>query len=120
MYISSAIWLVYKLTRHIAQLLLRHAETAILEVGQDDEEPPEPWATYLKRVVRELPGQIREVPYRLLPGMILGWVSMALVHAWHWSRNWTRDALGQMMQAVPQPQAVPVLGHQRGIFLGDW
>lgn len=114
-----AIWLVYKLTRHIAQLLLRRAETAILEVGQADEEAePEPWGPYLKRVARELPARLRTIPYRLLPGMIFGWVAMALVQAWHTARNWTRDAVGQMIQ-VPQ-QGVPVVGHQRAVFLGDW
>ena len=115
-----AVWLVYKLTRHIAQLLLRRAETAILEVGQADEvAEPEPWGPYLKRVARELPAQLRSIPYRLLPGMVFGWLAMAFVQSWHAMRNWTRDALGQMMQVGPQ-QGVPVVGHQRGIFLGDW
>lgn len=115
-----AVWLVYKLTRHLAQLLLRRAETAILEVGQPDEDvPPEPWGPYLKRVARELPGQIRAIPYRLLPGMIVTWAAMALVQAWHITRDWTREAVGQMVQVGPQP-AVPVVGHQRGVFLGDW
>ncbi|KAG8738268.1 hypothetical protein FRC12_016825 [Ceratobasidium sp. 428] len=110
-----AIWLVYKLTRHLAQLLLRRAETAILEVGQPEEEL-EPWPVYLRRVARELPIRVRELPYRLLPGMILGWVGMALVQTWYTMRDWTREAMGQMMQVGPQPQAIP----QRGIFVGDW
>ncbi|KAG8731204.1 hypothetical protein FRC12_019843 [Ceratobasidium sp. 428] len=110
-----AIWLVYKLTRHLAQLLLRRAETAILEVGQVEEDL-EPWPVYLRRVARELPARIREFPYRLLPGMILGWVAMALVQTWYAMRDWTREAMGQMMQVGPQPQAIP----QRGIFVGDW
>ncbi|KAG8742645.1 hypothetical protein FRC10_001128 [Ceratobasidium sp. 414] len=110
-----AIWLVYKLTRHIAQLLLRRAETAILEVGQVEDDF-EPWPVYLRRVARELPARIKAIPYRLLPRMVLGWAGMALVQAWHTTRDWTRDAMGQIMQVGPQPQAVP----QRGIFLGDW
>ncbi|KAG9098275.1 hypothetical protein FRC06_006592 [Ceratobasidium sp. 370] len=107
-----AIWLVYKLTRHIAQLLLRRAETAILEVGQVEDDL-EPWPVYLRRVVRELPARIRAIPYRLLPRLVLGWAVMALVQAWHTTRNWTRDAMRQMMQVGPQPQVIP----QRGIFL---
>jgi hypothetical protein len=111
---------VYKLTRHVAQLLLRRAETAILEVGQvDDDAEPEPWGPFLKRVFRELPGRVRTIPYRLLPNMIIGWIVMALVQGWHAVRNWTRDAVGQIIQVGPQ-QGVPVVGHQRGIFLGDW
>lgn len=51
--------------------------------------------------------------------MIVTWAAMALVHAWHITRDWTREAVGQMVQVGPQP-AVPVVGHQRGVFLGDW
>ncbi|CAE6420913.1 unnamed protein product, partial [Rhizoctonia solani] len=91
--IVRAIWLVYKLTRHIAQLLLRRAETAILEVGQVEEDAqPEPWGPYLKRVIHEFPTRLRAIPYRLLPTMILGWIMMSLVQGWHAIRNWTRDA----------------------------
>ncbi|CAE6434279.1 unnamed protein product [Rhizoctonia solani] len=118
--VARAIWLVYKLTRHIAHLLLRRAETAILEVGQVEEDvDPEPWGPYLKRVFRELPGRVRAIPYHLLPGMVLGWIALTLFQAWHAVRNWTRDAVGQMIQVGPQ-QGVPVVGHQRGVFLGDW
>ncbi|KAG8691196.1 hypothetical protein FRC11_005980 [Ceratobasidium sp. 423] len=99
--VARAIWLVYKLTRHIAQLLLRRAETAILEVGQVEEvAEPEPWGPYLKRVVRELPARVRTIPYHLLPSMIFGWVMMTLVRGWHAIRNWTRDAVGQMIQIL--------------------
>ncbi|KAF8759088.1 ring finger [Rhizoctonia solani] len=118
--VARAIWLVYKLTRHIAQLLLRRAETAILEVGQVEEDTePEPWGPYLRRVFHELPNRARAIPYRLLPSMIFGWIALALVQGWHAVRNWTRDAVGQMIQVGPQ-QGVPVVGHQRGVFLGDW
>ncbi|CAE6524870.1 unnamed protein product [Rhizoctonia solani] len=118
--VARAIWLVYKLTRHIAQLLLRRAETAILEVGQVEEvAEPEPWGPCLKRVIRELPARVRAIPYRLLPNMVFGWALMTLVQGWHVLRNWTRDAVGQMIQVGPQ-QGVPVVGHQRGVFLGDW
>ncbi|CAE7228540.1 unnamed protein product [Rhizoctonia solani] len=107
--VARAIWLVYKLTRHIAQLLLRRAETAILEVGQVEEDAePEAWGPYLKRVVRELPARLRTIPYRLLPSIIFGWVMMALVQGWHAIRNWTRDAVGQMIQVGAQ-QGVPLL-----------
>ncbi|QRW00793.1 hypothetical protein RhiJN_28811 [Ceratobasidium sp. AG-Ba] len=111
--VARAVWLVYKLTRHIAQLLLRRAETAILEVGQVDEDP-EPWSVWLRRIAHELPARIRAIPYRLLPGMIAGWMVMGLVQAWYFVRNWTRDTMGQMMQLGPQPAP------QRGIFIGDW
>ncbi|KAJ1310496.1 hypothetical protein OPQ81_007229 [Rhizoctonia solani] len=118
--VARAIWLVYKLTRHIAHLLLRRAETAILEVGQVEEVfEAEPWGPYLKRVIRESPTRLRAIPYHLLPSMIFGWFVMTLVQAWHVMRNWTRDAMGQMIQVGPQ-QGVPVVGHQRGVFLGDW
>ncbi|CAE6487867.1 unnamed protein product [Rhizoctonia solani] len=118
--VARAIWLVYKLTRHIAQLLLRRAETAILEVGQVEEDAqPEPWGIYLKRVIQELPARLRAIPYHLLPSMMFGWIMMALVQGWYAIRNWTRDAVGQMIQVGPQ-QGVPVAGHQRGVFLGDW
>ncbi|CAE6471326.1 unnamed protein product [Rhizoctonia solani] len=118
--VARAIWLVYKLTRHIAQLLLRRAETAILEVGQvEDDFEPEPWGPYLKRVIRELPDRLRAIPYRLLPSMVIGWILMALAQAWLAIRDWTRDVVGQMIQVEPQ-QRIPVVGHQRGVFLGDW